>query len=106
MEPSARVALYQTLNTSKPETSLLRILESTDTGTVLHYYLTTLSLDGSLPEYHALSYEWGPPDLSEVNSVLVDSLKAITTLNLWLALIHLPENLYYWIDFSASIRAI
>lgn len=99
MEPSARAALYQTLDTSKSETRLLRILHSTDSGTVLHCELVTVPLDGLLPEYHALSYEWGPPDLSEVNSVLVNSHKAITTLNLWLALNHLAKNRYYWIDF-------
>lgn len=99
MEPSARAALYQTLDRSRFEIRLLRIHESTDNGTVLHCDLTTISLDESKLDYHALSYEWGPPDLSEVNSVLVNSHKAITTLNLWLALNHLPKDQYYWIDF-------
>ena len=101
MEPAARAALYQPLDTAKVEIRLLRILHSSYTfnGTSLYCEMITVSLDGILPDYIALSYEWGPPDLSEKNSVVVNSHKAITTINLWLALNHLPKDRYYWIDF-------
>ena len=99
MEPSALATLYQPLDSAKAEIRLLRILHSSNDGTTLHCEMVQVSIGDSLPEYHSLSYEWGPPDLSDASSVFVNSHRVITTTNLWLALNQLSKSTYYWIDF-------
>ena len=90
--------LYAPLNLDSHEIRLLRILPSPDKNNTIHLTLEVAILDSKLL-YHALSYEWGQPDIrSPSTRVYLNSHDVPTTPNLRLALAHLKEGLYYWIN--------
>jgi len=95
---TSRKPLYRPLKPNRHEIRLLRILPSPDKSLVIQCSLKVVSLNKNVP-YRALSYEWGKPDAGEPpGHVLLNSYEVPTTPNLRLALAHLEEGPYYWID--------
>jgi hypothetical protein len=89
--------LYQPLNADRNEIRLLRIVPSFDMGKIC-CELEVASLDTYL-FYRALSYEWGEQDDRRLwCGVHINSHEVSTTPNLRLALAHLDQNAWYWID--------
>jgi Heterokaryon incompatibility protein (HET) len=90
--------LYAPLDPDSHEIRLLRILPSPDKNNAIHLTLEVAILDSKLL-YRALSYEWGQPDIGSPSTrVYLNSHDVPTTPNLRLALAHLEEGPYYWID--------
>src|SRR5215469_10127782 len=89
--------LYQPLNADRNEIRLLRILPSFEMDKIC-CELEVASLDTYL-FYRALSYEWGEQDYhTSWCGVYINSHEVSTTPNLRLAMAHLDQNAWYWID--------
>jgi hypothetical protein len=66
------------LNHKKNEIRLIQITYDDQPGLACH--LETFELD-KCPEFVALSYEWGPPEVSE--SIIIDGMSLFIRINLW-----------------------
>jgi Heterokaryon incompatibility protein (HET) len=96
--PSRPNTLYHLLNSDNREIRVLRIDPLQPDEVDIHCSLETVSLN-SAPAYQALSYEWGPADVGKPSRrVFLNSQEVSTTLNLRLALKHLPPGPACWVD--------
>ncbi len=86
--------LYQELQND--EIRLLRIISVANNTIQIELQAVSMRTN---PEYTAISYEWGGPDVEQPSSrILLNSREIRTTLNLRIALHYLSKNALLWID--------
>ena len=99
---------YGSLNRERHEIRVFQFVEPPSPPQLsIHCKLETLSLNGDIPPYIALSYQWGPmlqPDAPTI-PVFVDGVPYAPTSNLMLALMYLgahmldaPSRVLVWVD--------